>query len=326
MEIAVIIPVYQAGKYLSRCVESIRIQSFNDIELLLVDDGSWDCSPALCDEYAAENSNMIVFHKGNGGASTARNAGIEYSQFSDFNLLSFIDADDWIHKDYFKLLYEAVITNHSKISMCNAVDTADENFDFPENCNIEILERSPEELWCENRNLCVVPWGKLFSKSLFKDIRFPEGKIKEDEYVSYQVLFQCKKIAYCEEGLYAYFQSPNSVMRSRWSLKELDDMDALDGQVDFFYKKGYRNACVISARENIFSLSQYIMQLKKHKKDPDIKKLCVEVKKRRKKNIKYFHSVIKIPIDGNEWVYALVYPYRMKCFRLLKRVLKKEGC
>lgn len=325
MEIAVIIPVYQAEKYLSRCVESIRIQSFNDIELLLVDDGSWDCSPALCDEYVAENSNMIVFHKGNGGASTARNAGIEYSQFSDFNLLSFIDADDWIHSDYFKSLYGALKATQSYISMCNAVNTEDENYDFSENCNIEIFERSPEELWCENRNLCVVPWGKLFSKSLFKDIRFPEGVIQEDEVVSYQVLFSVEQICHIKTQLYVYYQAPNSVMRSSWSPKKLSGLDALEKQVEFFCENGYDRAKRESANTYMYLVHSYIGEIKKSENITELKKYIPFLRAKLKSGIKWYHNVLHLPMKGNEWVYALVYPFEMRVyytFRKIKRVLR----
>lgn len=322
MEITVVAPVYQVENYIDRFLKSIDSQTLNDFEMLLIDDGSWDDSPCICDEYLMNNSEAITFHKKNGGASTARNIGIDYSFMSENKWLAFLDSDDWIHKDYFKLLYDAVQTNGAQISMCNAVRTEDATYSFEENTNIICEAKTPEELWCKDRTLCVVPWGKLFDKTLFKNIRFPEGVIQEDEAVSYLVLFGTKKISFFEDDLYVYFQTPSSVMRDVWSPKFLSGLDSLEKQVEFFKKNGYYNAMRESANTYLYFLKAYSKTAKKS----GYGEYCTVLKTRLRNGIKYYRKELELPVEGNEWVYALAYPVEMKVyfvFRKIKRVFKK---
>ena len=196
--ISIIVPVYKVEPYLKRCVDSILAQTFTDFELILVDDGSPDNCGAICDEYASLHGNVRIIHQQNQGVSVARNAGINFAfENSNSKWITFIDSDDWVHPQYLELLLKAVIENNVAISVCGFIKTFGEEPDM-KNDGIEINVISPEKLYVENNVNATVPWGKLYTKECFKEIRYPVGKIHEDEFVTYKILFNELKIAVVE--------------------------------------------------------------------------------------------------------------------------------
>ena len=169
-KISVIVPVYNTEKYLKRCIDSILAQSFSDFELLLIDDGSTDASPAICDEYAAKDTRVRVFHKPNGGVSSARNIGIENTQG---NFITFIDADDWIAENYLRILYR---NDNIDFSMLNYRAIGWNEWEKREYHNQDYNE-STLNLFLNNYLIsCNTPWGKLFKRCIILDkhIRFNE--------------------------------------------------------------------------------------------------------------------------------------------------------
>lgn len=232
--ISVIVPIYNVEKYLNRCVESILSQSYTDFELILVDDGSPDKCPELCDEWGKKDERIKVIHKENGGLSSARNAGIEIAKGDYF---AFVDSDDFIHPDYLRLLYQALTQSDADISICDFKTIKDYKIIEEQNENIDKLEiyDNYSIFLLQSINI-FVSWNKLYKKSLFKSIRFPEGKINEDIGVYYKLLYSSKKTVAIYNKLYYYFYNESSIMNSPFSEKRFDGISFFVESLNFFNK------------------------------------------------------------------------------------------
>ncbi len=227
--ISIIVPVYKVEKYIRRCIDSIINQTYTNIEIILVDDGSPDNCGRICDEYAAKDSRIKVIHKSNGGLSDARNHGID---MATGEWLMFIDSDDWIHPHTTEKLYNAATKNNVNVSICGFFET---------NCELKAVDNAteaetytPKELYLTKHIIATVAWGKLYRKNCFDNIRYPKGKIHEDEYVTYRILFAEDKIAFIDQPYYAYFTNPEGITKTAWSPKRLDATEAIFNQLEFF--------------------------------------------------------------------------------------------
>lgn len=201
-KVSVIVAIYNIKDYIEECVESLLNQNYDNIEIILVDDGSTDGSSEICDKYKKNSNNIRVLHKNNGGLSDARNKGIieatgEY--------LMFVDGDDWIEKDTIKTLVWLVEEHEADMSTIIKKDHKD--------LTGEVLIGDGKRMILHMLNTsCFEAWGKLFKKTLFNDIRFPEGKIHEDLYTIPSIVLKCKKVVVYHKGLYCYRQREGSIM------------------------------------------------------------------------------------------------------------------
>ncbi|MCI7737040.1 MAG: glycosyltransferase [Clostridiales bacterium] len=240
--ISVIVPVYKVELYLRRCIDSILGQTFTDFELILVDDGSPDNCGAICDEYAQKDLRVHVIHQENRGVSAARNAGIDWAfAHSDSEWISFVDSDDWVHPKMLECLMNATMEHNVMLSVCGYVETDGE---VPEiqAAQLDAQTWFPENFFILKNGNAIIPWGKLYKKRLFEKQRFPEGRIHEDEFATYKVLFACRSIAAISAPLYYYFKNSDSITKSGWTPKRFDKLDALDEQADFFRMNGFKHA------------------------------------------------------------------------------------
>ena len=259
--ISVIVPVYKVENYIHRCVGSILAQTFRDFELILVDDGSPDHCGAICDDYAAKDSRVHVIHQENGGLSAARNAGIDWAfANSDSEYLTFIDSDDWVHPSCLRALYGAAQSTGLPISVCGYAETAGED---PQCGEISVETWEPEAFYMERHVNAVVAWGKLYSRALFRDVRYPVGRIHEDEYVTYRLLFPQARLAVVPAPLYAYFQNPEGITKSEWTPRRLDAVEGLNGQRLYFRAHGFARAHRAAAADCVWRLSSNISKLEK---------------------------------------------------------------
>lgn len=229
--ISVIIPVYNVEKYLERCIVSIINQSYKNLEIILVNDGSTDNSPVICDEYAHNDKRIKVIHKKNGGLSDARNTGIKICQG---NYICFADSDDYISIDMIKNLYSSIKDTQLKMAICNLKAIDDEGNDLIESKNSpikdgvftanELLPKIYQELgW-----YYIVAWNKLYHRSLFDNIEFPYGKIHEDEYVIAQLMIEAQKISCISNEEYMYvYQRNGSIMSKKNANEQYDWLEAL---------------------------------------------------------------------------------------------------
>lgn len=227
--VSVVIPVYNVEPYLHECVASVVEQTYTNIEIILVDDGSTDSSGTLCDEFALSDSRICVFHKKNGGLSDARNYGILRSHGS---LISFIDSDDYVSPDYIMHLYQALVRGKTDIaatSICifregklpkeHKRDTAD--FHVYDAC--EALE---DMLYM--RHLEPNAFLKIYKRELFDTIQYPVGKLYEDIATTTKLIDKAGRIAYLDEKDYYYRIRPNSIQTASFNPKKLDLLDQLN--------------------------------------------------------------------------------------------------
>lgn len=246
-QISVIVPVYKVEPYLRRCIDSVLRQTYPHFELILVDDGSPDSCGAICDEYAGKDSRIHVIHQENGGLSAARNAGIDWAfANSDSRWLTFVDSDDWVHPEYLERLLNAATETGTAISVCGFVKTTGETPAVQFNTQTPVLW-TPESLYTERNVNAIIACGKLYEKQLFSCIRFPNGKIHEDELTTYKLLFPQKKIAVLSTPLYFYFQNAEGISKSQWRPKRLDAVQGLREQTRFFQDNGFDEAFSFAA-------------------------------------------------------------------------------
>lgn len=235
--ISVIVPIYNVEKYLHRCVDSILGQTYHNLEIILIDDGSPDNCSIICDEYAQKDYRIRVVHKTNGGLSDARNVGIEAATGE---YLMFVDSDDFIAANMIEKLYHALLVNNADISICNFkyVDENGASILFnPRFSNSKLpiqdgvisgTDILKEKLFATKCWYWVVAWNKLYKKSIFSEIRYPVGKIHEDEFVIHAILMKCDKVACVSEMLYYYVQRSDSIMgMSKTDSRKIDYTEAL---------------------------------------------------------------------------------------------------
>lgn len=227
--ISVIIPVYNAEQYLKKCLLSVCEQTYKDLEILLIDDGSTDASSSICDRFALEDCRIHVIHQGNGGVSHARNVGISSS---NGKYIMFVDSNDFIERDMIEKLYLAIKQNDADLSICN-FDYPDRNETNPEVypvCDelISGMEVLKNRVFQPKSNYWIVAWNKLYKKEVFSQIRFPEGKICGDAYIMHEIYLNCRKIACIHDVLYHYVPRADSITLSSPGIrKTMDDMEAL---------------------------------------------------------------------------------------------------
>ncbi len=235
--ISVIVPIYNVEKYLVRCLQSIIKQTYQNLEIILVDDGSTDTSGKLCDKFAEKDSRIIVIHKKNGGLSDARNVGIDKSSGS---YLVFVDSDDWIDPDMISILYNVAQKNNSDIIECSYRNIYKDHILEETNCNAEIINGdyvTALEGMLDWRYFKPVAWNKLYKRNVIKDIRYPVGRLHEDEFTTYKYFYNAKKVSYIDVSKYNYDRTREDSITGRgFSEKNLDACWAFRERVDFFYE------------------------------------------------------------------------------------------
>lgn len=311
-EISVIVPVYKVEPYLHRCVDSILGQSCPNFELILVDDGSPDNCGAICDEYAAKDSRVHVIHQENGGVSVARNAGFDWAQAnSDSQWLTFVDSDDWIHRDYLKILLNNAMHFQADISACGLLQVSMKD-QIMELQDVPVCCLEPEKAYCDFYQYIMSPCLKLYRKELFEDIRFPAGKIHEDCYVTHIPLFAANRVAITTAQLYYYYANPGSITRKKWSEKRLQEIDAHQVRLDWLLAHGYHDAARQEREEFILVLATQLQAIraldhgdilyKKHEK-----KIFSELRRRVAEGTR----MGGFPLNpSNCWIYELAYPVK----------------
>lgn len=232
--ISVIIPVYRVEPYLTACVESVLSQTYQNFEVILVDDGSPDRCPQMCDNFAVMDSRIRVIHKENGGLSSARNAGIDSARGE---YLAFLDSDDLWSPLFLERLHSAITKTGADFSVCLFQRLWEElPVELPVAAGTEVLTRR-EAFECffnlRNENMVVAP-NKLYRRHLFDTVRYPIGKLHEDEAVIHEIIGGAKTVAWVEEVHYHYRQVPNSITTAQFSLKRLDETYAKERRIAWF--------------------------------------------------------------------------------------------
>lgn len=233
--ISVIVAIYNVEKYVDFCIKSIVNQTYKNIEIILVDDGSTDNSHSICDDWVKKDNRIKVIHKPNGGLSDARNAGLD---IMTGEYVTFIDGDDYIDSRYIEVLYNNLVKNNVQVSQ---VDFCYE--DKPKREQITEITIDSKEA-CKNYYLSLYPMinisacAKLYSRSIINEIRFPVGKIHEDQFFTPNVVYNAEGISLSNEQLYCYVKRDGSIMHSVFSKKRWDNIWAVDQCINVYKQNG----------------------------------------------------------------------------------------
>ncbi len=276
--ISVIVPIYKVEAYLNRCVQSIVDQSYRNLEIILVDDGSPDRCPELCDAWAKKDSRIRVVHQKNAGAGAARNAGITVAS-GDF--FAFVDSDDCLSSQMYEHLMNLMDTD-TDIVECEFFLTEDASPAFaPIGDTYEISSHSPEQAMAAHISEHIFRqtiWNKLYRRHTLQDIPFPVGKLIDDEFWTYRVLGNAKKLKHSTAKLYAYMQQPGSVMHISYSLRRLQAVEAKEKRLA--YVKDFFPSLVPQATANLWGTCLYQGQMSlKHLRKEEQSKAFLLLKK-----------------------------------------------
>lgn len=240
--VSIIVPIYKVEPYLRRCLDSIVNQTYTNLEIILVDDGSPDGCPQICDEYAAKDKRIVVIHKENGGLSDARNAGLDICKGE---YIFFIDSDDWIKTDTIEFLYKITQDKKSNIVIGDYITTTETGFHQKQSTSKHIIEMSLFNLLkCHQPGhslftQAVVAWNKLIKRDIAQRWTFPKGSICEDHYVTYKYYYSAKKVILTNVQTYYYRTRKGSIV-SDLAKKPIQDKiiqhDYLRKRIDFFLK------------------------------------------------------------------------------------------
>lgn len=340
-KITVAVAVYKTEKYLERCIDSILNQTFKDFELILIEDGSPDHCGEICDVYAAKDSRVRVIHQVNKGISAVRNRALDEAVGE---YLAYVDSDDFLNEGYLEILYRVAVKTNADITMCRYLQFKSKEDLSIERYDAEKVSYSVIDNMTALKNLMtfsdnsyidyVVAWNKLYRRSIFEGVRYPEGKIYEDEAVAHLLIYQCDKFAIAEAALYYYFYNPTGIMKSEFNLSQLQALDIYEGKIEFFKEKKGMEELFRSAVEMGYRIYDSKWKSAKISKNyPDA------VREVEKKYIDYYYKYRKTYKPSYERYfdfYCMMHPrfkdyYRMRAYiekygfnRFLRRLAKKD--
>ena len=250
--ISVIVPVYNTEKYIEKCVMSILNQTYKNLEIILIDDGSTDNSPQICDSLAEKDNRITVIHQPNGGVSSARNIGLDNTH-GDY--ITFVDSDDYIEPNMIEFLSENI--GDTNIAMCGYT-SVDENGTLSPQENVTVTDGiiSTDTFWnyfyTDTRIYYVTLWAKLYKSHLWNNVRFPLNTLHEDEFAVHQIISQCSKIAVSKKPLYFYLQREGSIMHTQFKTENLNAAEGMLDRCQFFF-----NTKEYTLAEKALSMAMY---------------------------------------------------------------------
>ena len=320
--ISIIVPIYNVDRYLRRCIESIINQTYKNIEIILVDDGSSDSSPEICDKYKEKDSRIIVIHKENGGLSSARNAGLEVAKGT---LIGFVDSDDYIASDMYEKLKANMDKYSSDISACQFC------FNYKHSKRVCIVSSKEKlfrgkEKFDNLKYIKGVAWNKLYKREIFKKIKYPDGKIYEDHLIICDVLNKAKKVSFLNETLYYYTTRKSSITKT-FTKNHSDLISAIEVDIKFYKKKKYLDLLVRAQYRKIMEIIGYAYKINaKSLRDERVAKYVDEAIKlaQELKNSEYLSDDEKDRIElflQNGELYYKVLRFRRSIRRFLDRVV-----
>lgn len=260
--ISVIIPIYNVERYLDKCIRSVVEQTYKNLEIILVDDGSPDQCGTICDKWAEKDERIRVIHKTNGGLSDARNAGLDAATGA---YIGFVDSDDYIHPQMYQKLYKKIKEYNADLAICgyNQVDEHTDRIIRNVCMPIEGLIDKKDAIM----NICykgsfVVVWNKIFKRELFKNLRFTFGKVAEDLFIMYELFHKCARIVSVSENYYYYVQTPNSIMRREKTVSYLDIVEGYYRMLLFCQSNNYSDLLQIISAKMIAKYIEYMEKIK----------------------------------------------------------------
>ncbi|MGV3354313.1 glycosyltransferase family 2 protein [Streptococcus orisratti] len=258
--VSIIIPIYNVQQYLSRCLESVINQSYKNIEIILVNDGSTDSSLEICEKFSQIDQRIKLYSKSNGGLSDARNFGIEKSTG---NYITFVDSDDFISEDYVEYLYYLLKKFNTAMSLCSIYTHYTSSGKIVDNGNGEETKLSSKECiekMCYHNLVDTCAYAKLYRRDLFEDISFPKGKLFEDIGTIYKFFDKSTEIACGFQAKYYYEIRPNSIVTSTFNEKKFDLLEMTD-QMKRFVDKNYPTLNTATLRRSVYARFSTLNQM-----------------------------------------------------------------
>lgn len=263
-KISIVIPIYNVEKYLPQCLDSVINQTHQNLEIILVNDGSTDSCGEIGEEYAAKDPRIKVIHKENGGLSDARNAGIKVATGE---YIAFIDSDDFVAVDFCEKLLETLLENTADVAECDFLafenDRDLEKFSTDTKEKIEVFETEAALELLMKEYFKQTVWNKLYRREVLGDFEFPVGKINEDEFWTYKVFGNAKKIVKIPDVMYFYRQQEGSIMAQQYSIKRLDGLTALQERIDYM-KENFPNLENLAIKIFSFASLWHYQKIDKH--------------------------------------------------------------
>lgn len=278
-KISVILPIYGVEKFLDECIQTVVNQSYKNLEIILVDDGSTDNCPRICDKWVEKDSRIKAIHKTNGGLSDARNAGMNVATGEYF---IFVDSDDLVHPQMIEILYSmAKKQDADMVGCCFKEFTDGQKISYPMyGEDIRWKKYSANEAMIESctnsdiHNCFIVAWNRIYRRSLFNHIQYPFGKIHEDAFVAFQLLEAASGMVLVEPQLYYYRQRPGSIKNSAFSVKEIDTLYSFEMRISNAEEYGVTKCC----RMLIVPYLQYCLRYLGTIDNKGNKEICTELK------------------------------------------------
>ena len=314
-KVSVIVPIYNAESYLEKCVNSIINQTERDIQIILVDDGSTDKSPQICDELSLKDDRIVVFHKKNGGLSSARNKGLENAK-ADY--VCFIDSDDIIAPYYVEHLLSLIEKYDCDVAVgkFETFTDKDPSFDNIDN-DVEIVEgkNAIDKLFGKSYVTATIACNKVYKKSLFDDIKFPEGKINEDEATAYRIFYKTERVAFSNSVVYGYYMRDNSITKSKFSKRNFDFLEIAWERCEFFKEKNEEKYYYLFLKNYCWTLLEFSKKTKKILGDSKKSKELVKEFKEKSKILKksqYISKSKRMAIGVIRWFPSLYFLLKKK--------------
>lgn len=286
--VSVIVPVYGVQDYLQQCIDSILNQTYPHLEIILIDDGSQDNCGDICDRNAINDSRIIVVHKENSGLSGARNTGLDIAAGK---YISFVDADDTVHPQFIESLVNLCEEHDCDIAQCNFWSITENSVRLPLNPQSSVKfydNRQALRALCSGQNSTnySIAWNKVYKRILFEKIRYPLGRIHEDEFTTYLLFWMAEKIAVTNQYLYYYLRSETSITGRPFSIERLDVLDAYKERLVFLNKNNLEKEYNDTLYSYIFLIKKNHDLLKRYVKNSH--EVCAELLAEKEQLEKYY--------------------------------------
>ena len=304
--ISIIVPIYNVEPYIHQCLDSLICQTYSNLEIILVDDGTPDTCGQICDDCAKKDPRITVLHQENQGVSAARNHG---AQVANGKYIAFVDADDWIDSDYILCLYEQLVKTNADIAVA-----------------LETVDASESYLWTGKEALCTVlyqhlfdtaPWGKLIRAEIVKAVPFPKGMFFEDLAIVCQIVGRANRVAALHCPYYHYRQNPTGTMNGGSVSRLLDELKAAD--MMYSYSAKLLNSSKAAACRKFSSYCQVLLKLPENGFESEKKRIWKYIRSTRKQVLFDSNSRIKNRIA------AFASLFGEKSMRLLWKISQKES-
>lgn len=280
--VSIIIPVYNIEKYVQKCIESVIEQTYKNIEILVIDDGSIDNSSTICKDMAKKDSRIKVYNKINGGLSDARNYGIKKAKGE---YLFFIDGDDYIANDCIEVLLKSLIKEKSDIATTQFIRFYEKDKPISVEGHYKTYDTSEAlEMLMYQNNCTTSAWGKIYKKELFNQIKYPKGKICEDLPTTYKLFAASKRITIGTHKKYFYLQRENSIIRSKFNSKRAEALSFAREETQFI-KENFPSITAAAINREFIEAITIIIAIGKTNKYQSIRDEAIKIAKKYRNTV-----------------------------------------